>query len=286
MSLIVISETETRTNFSDKLFQTQDTLRKNEDKKSLKDKTVNNVIAVPNVIQKQSLMKKDEEEKEKKKQDDHKKLEEKQSKGDNPNIKIEKSTVKVQPSNTRTNSTQQNKNRANVKVQEKGNLNMVFEKIKNKTLEMGETVKNKTLQKLSELGVFQPKQYKRMLFEQGLWPLNISLEDVGGIMKDTAYLQKKEIISINYPKLLSTNINQTVGNETITLKNLTMTNSVGFCDCKDYECFCCSHVAAKRMHVNTTACANFTFMTKSQVNVWSFATFIYLIIIIKNSLEY
>ncbi|XP_071158040.1 uncharacterized protein [Mytilus edulis] len=256
LSLPQPSKAETRTSFSNKLLKTQVVLRKNEEK-SLKDRTVNNVIAKPD------LVKKPQESEVKKEQDEKKKEEKTQEKKDETkNLNLEKKTSEK---DIKITSMKKSENKTSVKVPEvKGNLNIVLEKIKNKTLEMGNAVKNKTLEKLSAFGVFQPKQYKKLQFQQGMWPLNLSLEDVGGIMKDTAYLQKEEKISINYPKLLSSKINETVGNETITLKNLTMTNSVGFCDCVDYECFCCGRVEMKKMHVNNTACANFTFMTKSQ----------------------
>lgn len=245
---------------SDRL-HTQFTLRQKSKEEIIKERTIDNVIDEPKVVKvpdKSELPSKEVNKVEKLKENNKKKDE-----------KVEVTLQSVKTSNkSKVNDTNAKIDRNSTTVakqQPKGNLNLVFEKIKNKTLEMGETVKNKTLQKLSELGVFQPKQYKKMLFQQGVWPLKISVEDVGGILKDTSYLQKEEKISINYPKLLSTRMNQTVGNETITLKNLTMTNSVGFCDCEDYECFCCARIKMEKMHVNTTACTNFTFMTKSQV---------------------
>ncbi|CAC5400605.1 unnamed protein product [Mytilus coruscus] len=270
LSLPQPSKTETRTSFSDNLSKTQIVLRKNEEK-SLKDRTVNNVIAKPDLVKKpQQSEGKKESDRFEKEQDEKKKEKnsaEKKKETKNPNVNLEKKIsekdIKVTSVNAKVDKKSGNK--TSVKSPEvKGNLNIVLEKIKNKTLEMGKSVKNKTLEKLSAFGVFQPKQYKKLLYQQGLWPLNLSLEDVGGIMKDTSYLQKEEKISINYPKLLSSKINETVGNETITLRNLTMTNSVGFCDCEDYECFCCGRLEMKKMHVNNTACANFTFMTKSQ----------------------
>lgn len=249
---------------------TQFTLRQKTKEEIIKERTIDNVIDEPKVVkvpgQNENVKKNTEEEKEKEAADS--KIGKKDNKAaENVKNKTDESKVYKEAQKVNVTVVKSDKNNTIVPKQQegKGNLNFMFEKIKNKTLEMGETVKNKTLQKLSQLGVFQPKHYKKMLFQQGVWPLKISVEDVGGILKDTSYLQKEEKISINYPKLLSTKLNQTVGNETITLKKLTMTNSVGFCDCEDYECFCCARVEMKKMHVNNTACTNFTFMTKSQV---------------------
>ncbi|OWF51019.1 uncharacterized protein LOC110449713 [Mizuhopecten yessoensis] len=138
------------------------------------------------------------------------------------------------------------------------------EKLKNKTIEVGQQVKNKTLEKLSDLGVIKSLKVPKYLHIPAPWSLNLSLEDIGNVMKDTQYLNKEDKIDINYPKLLSTKQNITEGNITIALRKVTMANRVGFCDCVDYDCMCCARVTAKRMPFNRTACSNITYLSKSQ----------------------
>ncbi|XP_033761919.1 uncharacterized protein LOC117343597 [Pecten maximus] len=138
------------------------------------------------------------------------------------------------------------------------------EKLKNKTIEVGQQVKNKTLEKLSDLGVIKSLKVPKYLHIPAPWSLNLSLEDIGNVMKDTQYLNKEDKIDIKYPKLLSTKQNVTEGNVTVALRKVTMANRVGFCDCVDYDCMCCARVTAKRMPFNRTACSNITYISKSQ----------------------
>lgn len=138
------------------------------------------------------------------------------------------------------------------------------EKLKNKTIEVGQQMKNKTLEKLSDLGVIKSLKVPKYLHIPAPWSLNLSLEDIGNVMKDTQYLNKEDKIDINYPKLLSTKRNVTEGNVTVALRKVTMANRVGFCDCVDYDCMCCARVTAKRMPFNRTACSNITYISKSQ----------------------
>ncbi|KAJ8313581.1 hypothetical protein KUTeg_008142, partial [Tegillarca granosa] len=133
------------------------------------------------------------------------------------------------------------------------------QRLKNKTLEVGQNIKNKTLEKLSALGVIKSQKVVKMIFLPSKWNLNLSLEDVGNVMKDTKFLHQKTEIGVNYPRLLSNNTNANT-----TVKNLTMSNAVGFCDCDGYECMCCARLSIKRMHFGAIACSNITFVTKSQ----------------------
>lgn len=138
------------------------------------------------------------------------------------------------------------------------------QRLKNKTLEVGQNIKNKTLEKLSALGVIKSQKMVKMIYLPSKWNLNLSLEDVGNIMKDTQFLHQKAEIGVNYPRLLSNNTNANT-----TVKNLTMSNAVGFCDCDGYECMCCARLLNKRMHFGAIACSNITFVTKSQVSASS-----------------
>lgn len=141
----------------------------------------------------------------------------------------------------------------------------IGEKLKNKTLDLGEKMKNKTIEKLSQLGVIKSSNPLRNIFVPDVWKLKLTLDDLSEVMKDTDHLSKQEKIDVNYPKLVHVKSNLTEGNLTVALRKVVMENPVGFCDCKDYECMCCSRVTHKRIQVNLTACANVTFMSKSQV---------------------
>lgn len=140
----------------------------------------------------------------------------------------------------------------------------IGEKLKNKTLDLGEKMKNKTIEKLSQLGVIKSSNPLRYVFVPDVWKLKLTLDDLSQVMKDTDHLSKQEKIDVNYPKLVHVKSNLTEGNLTVALRKVVMENPVGFCDCKDYECMCCSRVTHKRIQVNLTACANVTFMSKSQ----------------------
>lgn len=157
-----------------------------------------------------------------------------------------------------------------VNSKKEGNLDKVLkigEKLKNKTLDLGEKVKNKTIEKLSQLGVLKTSNLFQFIFVPDVWKIQLTLDDLSQVMKDTDHLSKQEKIDVNYPKLLPVKSNVTEGNLTVALRKVVMKNRVGFCDCRDYECMCCSRVTHKRIQVNTTACANITFMSKSQVQL-------------------
>lgn len=152
-------------------------------------------------------------------------------------------------------------------LKKEGNLDKVFkigEKLKNKTLDLGEKVKNKTIEKLSQLGMIKSSNPLRYIFVPDVWKLKLTLDDLSQVMKDTDHLSKQQKIDVNYPKLVHVKSNLTEGNLTVALRKVVMENPVGFCDCKDYECMCCSRVTHKRIQVNLTGCANVTFMSKSQ----------------------
>ena len=132
-------------------------------------------------------------------------------------------------------------------------------KLKNKTVEVGEKVKNKTLEQLAVIGVGVPKQFPQMIFLPTKWNLSVSFEDIGDIMKETQFLNKVNPLDLNGPILLSSR-NRTA--------NFTyaMPLKFGFCDCFERYCVCCSQITNKRLHLNATACSNFTFVSKTHVS--------------------
>ncbi|XP_062601021.1 uncharacterized protein LOC134262660 [Saccostrea cucullata] len=153
------------------------------------------------------------------------------------------------------------------KAKEEGNFEKVLkmgEKLKNKTLDLGEKMKNKTMEKLSQLGMIKTLNPIKFIYVPNVWKLQLTMDDLNQVMKDTNHLSKQEKIDVNYPKLLPVKSNVTEGNQTVALRKVVMENRVGFCDCRDYECMCCSRVTHKRIQVNMTGCANITFMSKSQ----------------------
>lgn len=159
--------------------------------------------------------------------------------------------------------------RTNVTVpaKEVGHLDKVLElgeKIKNKTLEVGAKFKNKTLEKLSEIGVFKSKSHIKYLFQPTVWSANVSVEDVANIMKDTKYLNKLQELEKSYKRIVPQFFGK---NKTVATNNMT-NYGIGLCDCLEVSCQCCVRVTNAWMHLNSTSCANFTYVTKSQVTIF------------------
>lgn len=170
------------------------------------------------------------------------------------NITIKVPTKKVNISITSVNAT----NQPVLKQVEKKVLKF-GESFKNKTIGDWETVKNKTLEKLTNLGVIKKPEYIKLIYAPVKWSLNMSLEDIGNIMKDTQYFQvKQNLTEMEYHPLMSPNSTQKL--------NVTETKyGFGYCDCKDLECMCCVRIYNKWMRLNSTACSLITFSSKSQV---------------------
>ncbi|KAL5007254.1 hypothetical protein ScPMuIL_016060 [Solemya velum] len=148
-------------------------------------------------------------------------------------------------------------------VKEVGNLDKVLEigeKIKNKTFEVGANLKNKTLEKLSEMGVIKSKNFVKYLFAPSVWSANVSVEDVANIMKDTKYLNKLQELEKSYQRIVPQFFGK---NKTVASNNIT-NYGIGLCDCLEVRCQCCVRITNAWMHLNSTSCANFTFVTKSQ----------------------
>lgn len=134
-------------------------------------------------------------------------------------------------------------------------------KLKNKTLEMGEKVKNKTLEQLAVIGVVGQKKnvLPQLIFIPEKWNLSVSFEDIGEIMKETEFLNKVDPLNLDGPILISSR-NRTA--------NFTynMPLKLGFCDCFERYCWCCGQLANSQLHLNTSACFNFTFVSKTHVS--------------------
>ncbi|XP_071102117.1 uncharacterized protein [Haliotis cracherodii] len=130
-------------------------------------------------------------------------------------------------------------------------------RFKNKTYEVAESVKNKTLQHLAVFGMGKDHNLVRYIFEPHRWNLTVSFEDIGNIMKDTEFLNKLHPLDLSAP-VLSSSKNRTAN------YTYNMPFHVGFCDCYEHHCVCCARIANKRLHLNSTTCTNFTFVSKSQ----------------------
>ncbi|ESP01171.1 hypothetical protein LOTGIDRAFT_238301 [Lottia gigantea] len=154
-------------------------------------------------------------------------------------------------------------------VQEKdsGKLDQMFRKIKNKTIEIGKKlksktivagghVKNKTIEHLKVLGMIKPENKTKYVSYPGKFNLSITLEDISNIMKDTEFMKKLHPLDLNGPILSSTK------NRTANF-TFNMDYHIGFCDCWERHCVCCARVANKRLHLNSTICSNFTFISKT-----------------------
>ncbi|KAK7467733.1 hypothetical protein BaRGS_00037041 [Batillaria attramentaria] len=130
-------------------------------------------------------------------------------------------------------------------------------KIKNKTIEVGQKMRNKTLEQLAVIGMSGPeKRLSQLIFVPQKWNLTVSFEDIGDIMKETQFLNKVDPLNLNGPILVSTRNRTTNFTYNMPLK-------FGFCDCFEHYCLCCSQITNKRLHLNVTACSNFTFVSKA-----------------------
>ncbi|KAH3706414.1 hypothetical protein DPMN_065800 [Dreissena polymorpha] len=133
----------------------------------------------------------------------------------------------------------------------------VLKKVESKVLALGESMKNKTLQKLADLGVYKKKQYEKLIYQHTNWNLSLSVEDIGNIIKDTEYFQKKQnLTEMEYQPLMQPNSSH--------LLNVTAAKyGLGYCDCQDLSCLCCVRVFNKRMRLNSTSCAAIVYSSKS-----------------------
>lgn len=135
------------------------------------------------------------------------------------------------------------------------------QKFKNKTIEVGSNIKNKTIEKLENLGVIQKKSVIKLIFKKVRWNLNVSMTDVAYIMKDTEFLKKKQnLTDMEYQPLSPVNSTGLVD------FNITKSKyGLGYCDCKDLTCLCCVRIQNKWLKINSSACSQLNFVSKSQV---------------------
>jgi len=135
----------------------------------------------------------------------------------------------------------------------------VLKNVENKVMAIGESVKNKTLEKLADLGVYKKKEYEKLVYQRTTWNLSLTVEDIGNIMKDTEYFQKRQnLTEMEYQPLKQPGSN-------VTLNVTTSKYGLGYCDCEDLKCLCCVRIFNKRMRLNSTSCAAIVFSSKSQV---------------------
>ena len=135
------------------------------------------------------------------------------------------------------------------------------EKIKNKTIEVGANIRNKTIEKLADLGVIQKKNVIKLIYKKVRWNLNVSMADIAYIMKDTEFLKKKQnLTDMEYQPL------SPINSTSIVDFNFTKPKyGLGYCDCKDLTCLCCVRIQNKWLKVNSSACSQLNFISKSQV---------------------
>ncbi|XP_029642057.1 uncharacterized protein LOC115216684 [Octopus sinensis] len=130
-----------------------------------------------------------------------------------------------------------------------------------KVLQIGETLKNKTLEKLSAIGVIKTRPVIKFISESFKLDLNITMIDLADFMKDTHNLNQVKLtkgdIKKNIP--LQNNSTKTVSNGTAASL---LTNS--FCRCFHVQCVCCAWINMTRLHLSEKACANFTLLPKFQ----------------------
>ncbi|KAK3604744.1 hypothetical protein CHS0354_017851 [Potamilus streckersoni] len=144
------------------------------------------------------------------------------------------------------------------------------EKVKNKTLEVGAKFKNKTLEKLSEIGVLPKKEYVKYIYEPIQWSLNLSVEDIGNIMKNTQFLnvQQKIDLSRYLPLEPIGPFNRSDTSDLFNRSNISYNKTekygMGFCSCTDWTCICCVRIVNEEMKISRAACSSFTYLSKSQ----------------------
>ncbi|KAK0044185.1 hypothetical protein Bpfe_026424 [Biomphalaria pfeifferi] len=120
-----------------------------------------------------------------------------------------------------------------------------------------EVKKNKTLSQIGLLGHKEnEKNITKIVFHKMKWNLSVSFEDIGNLMKDTAFLNKLKPLNLSGPMLTSSR------NRTSNF-SLSMPIKMGYCDCWERYCFCCVQLVNEKLHLNNKTCTNFTFSSKS-----------------------
>ncbi|XP_064613720.1 uncharacterized protein LOC135477516 [Liolophura sinensis] len=129
--------------------------------------------------------------------------------------------------------------------------------IKNKTFEVGAQVKNKTLQKLSDLGLIaKPKPVIKQIGKTSILNITMSKEEIMFVIKTLIMeAEKKSSDKITHAKVSPGGHNHT---------NSSAGASGNLCHCMNADCTCCAQLQFIKLHVVRKACANFSFMPKSQ----------------------
>ncbi|KAH9488800.1 hypothetical protein Btru_064817 [Bulinus truncatus] len=134
------------------------------------------------------------------------------------------------------------------------NVTVASQKIFTEDLEVK---KNKTLFQIGLLGhKDNENNITKIIFHKMKWNLSVSFEDIGNLMKDTAFLNKLKPLNLSGPMLTSSR------NRTSNF-SLSMPIKMGYCDCWERYCICCVQLVNEKLHINNKTCTNFTFISKS-----------------------
>ncbi|KAL4222876.1 hypothetical protein ACF0H5_018916 [Mactra antiquata] len=174
------------------------------------------------------------------------------------NADVKNVTLKVptKPANATSKKTNNTEPPVLKKVENK--VKEMGESLKNKTIGDWEKMKNKTIEKLQDFGVIKKPDYIKLIYSPVKWPLNLSFEAIGNIMKDTQYLKvQQNLTDMDYQPLM-------VSNGTNGFNISESRYGLGYCDCKDLQCSCCVRVYNKWMMLNSTACSFITFSSAAQ----------------------
>lgn len=131
-----------------------------------------------------------------------------------------------------------------------------------KVLQIGETLKNKTLEKLSAIGVIKSRPIIKFISESFKLDLNITMMDLADFMKDTQNLNQVKLPSVDLKKEVvgTTSFNKSL----LAPSSAPMNGSRNACRCFHVQCVCCARILMKRLHLDDKACANFTLLPKFQ----------------------
>lgn len=130
-----------------------------------------------------------------------------------------------------------------------------------KVLQIGETLKNKTLEKLSAIGVIKSRPIIKFISESFKLDLNITMMDLADFMKDTQNLNQVKLPNIDLKKNI---VLPSIVNKSLAASSPPSNGSRNSCRCFHVQCVCCARILMKRLHLNDKACANFTLLPKFQ----------------------
>ena len=131
-------------------------------------------------------------------------------------------------------------------------------------LQIGETLKNKTLEKLSAIGVIKSRPIIKFISESFKLDLSITMMDLADFMKDTQNLNQVKLPNIDLKKNM---VVPSSVNKSLAASSPPSNVSRNSCRCFHVQCVCCARILMKRLHLNDKACANFTLLPKFQVSL-------------------